>query len=476
MFYVLKTPECLLLIWTLLLLLYEAGRDEKRASWMGPYAMVGVLVVLISTWVFPLTDGAYWGGLYEIDGLALFFKRFFLLATFAVLWMGIPYEKQLPESRGEFFIMPLFSTIGMMLLASATDFMLIFIALELVTISFYILVAYNRKSEACLEAGVKYLIIGALSTCFLVYGIAFLFGGVGSTALSAIGPYVRTSGVTPVLLFAILLITVALGFKVAAVPFHIWVPDVYQGAPTPVTAFLAISSKAAGFVVLLKVFAVNGFGVEVPALKDHLGTLFGFLAGLTVLMGSLAAIPQRNIKRLMGYSGIGHAGFLLMGLSAVSDRGTAAVLVYLVIYAMAAVLAFFIICHISEELGGDNLHQYAGLSKRSPLLAFGLLVAMVSMAGVPPLAGFVAKFGVLGAVWESSVKSGSYLLFGIGLFGAVAGLYYYLGVVRQMYWGEAVPGAKKIEMSLAGQGLVWVLVSALIVLGLYQVPLQHLGF
>ncbi|MEM9444163.1 MAG: NADH-quinone oxidoreductase subunit N [Verrucomicrobiota bacterium] len=473
-----RYPEVSLLLLALLLLIMESfSSDEKKSSFIGPVAMIGLLGVLILSFVFPLSEGVHWEGLYAVDHLAIFFKRFFLVATLLVLWMSLPYERRLSFSQGEFFIMPLFPTIGMLLLSSAQDFTLIFVALELVTISFYVLVAFQRNEGASLEAGVKYLIIGALSTAFLVYGIAFLFGTVGSTRLVEISVYLVDHEVTAALLLAAIGIVVGLGFKIAAVPFHIWAPDVYQGAPTPVTAFLAISSKAAGFLVLLRLFAFDGFGVSMMDKYSH--AIFGLLAGFTVLLGNLAALPQRNIKRLMGYSSIGHAGFLLFGLAAVSDRGNQATLLYLILYAIAAVLAFFIICHLSEQLGGDDLSKYSGLSRRAPLSAFGLLVAFISMAGVPPLAGFVGKFSVLAAVWETDVANQtvgqeSYLLLSCGLIAAVIGLYYYLGIVRQMYWSEPLGDAPKVELPLAGQVLVIVLSIGLIVLGINQQPIMDI--
>ncbi|MDD5262377.1 MAG: NADH-quinone oxidoreductase subunit N [Methylacidiphilales bacterium] len=462
-------PEFQLLLWAVLLLIFEAYRPQTSAKVIARLAIFGAALVFAGLFCPKLNlDAGYsWEGLYKLDSLAVFFKGFFLLTLIVVLWMSGEFVEELPLARNEFLILPLFPTVGMMLLASAVDFMTVFVAIELVTISFYILVAYQRNNAASLEAGAKYLVIGALSTGFLVYGIAFLYGSVGSTAFSDILGALAVSGksINPGLLFAMVLIVTGLAFKVSAVPFHVWAPDVYQGAPTPVTAFLAVGSKAAGFAVLLRILDLDGFSHA--ALVPYSSSLLVVLAGATVVLGNFAALPQRNIKRLLAYSSIGHAGFMLMALSCHTVRGVEAVLIYLVIYMLAALLAFFVITLVSRQVGGDELSNYSGLSQRSPLAAFALLVAFVSMAGIPPLAGFLGKLAVFAAVWETR----RYFLLALGIISAAAGLYYYLGVVRSMYWNEPTREAPAVELSFSSQILVWFLTLALIILGFSQIPL-----
>ena len=462
-------PELQLLLWAVALLVFEACRPRTPARVIGRLAILGTAVVFAGMFcpAYHCGSGSQWCGLYQVDSMALFFKGFFLLTLIVVLWMAVESIEELPIARAEFLILPLFTTVGMLLLASAVDFMTVFVAIELVTISFYVLVAYQRDSAASLEAGAKYLIIGALSTGFLVYGIAFLYGSVGSTAFKDILIALTTQGtVTPALLFAMVLIVVGLAFKVSAVPFHVWAPDVYQGAPTPVTAFLAVGSKAAGIAVLLRILDLDAFSHNL--LVPYTTSLLAVLAGGTVVLGNFAALPQRNIKRLLAYSSIGHAGYMLMAMSSHSVRGFEAVLIYLVLYMVAALLAFFVITVISRQVGGDELPHYAGLSRRSPLAALALLVAFVSMAGIPPLAGFLGKLAVFAAVWQAH----QYLLLGLGVISAVAGLYYYLGVVRTMYWNEPNRDAtSEVVLSFSSQVLVWFLTLALIILGFYQSPL-----
>jgi NADH-quinone oxidoreductase subunit N len=312
----------------LIMLMAEAfaGPGHKRA--IARTGILGLLAVLAASfWVDPaaLNAAAPYAKFYRADTLAMFLKQFALLSTVIVLVMSLEYaptvEASLPSERrgaglGEFFTLPVFACAGLMWMASAVDFVMIFVSLELVTISFYILVSYRRRDRGSLEAGTKYLVLGALSTGFLVYGITWIYGVTGQTNLSAIAAALPglNGAVVPALLFGLGLVLVALGFKVAAAPFQFWVPDVYQGAPTPVTAFLSVASKAAGFIVLLRV--VETF-VAVPQLEAKIVPLLAVLAGATMVFGNLAAIPQSNLKRLLAYSSIGHAGYLLLGVASI---------------------------------------------------------------------------------------------------------------------------------------------------------------
>ncbi|MDR0533710.1 MAG: NADH-quinone oxidoreductase subunit N [Verrucomicrobiales bacterium] len=460
-------PEFQLLVWALVLFVFDAYRPQTKPRTLAWLGILGAALVLGATFVEPLTMGVgqYFHGLYSVDGLSIFFKQFFLVTLIVVLWMSAEFVEVLPLARNEFLLLPMLTTVGMLLLASAVDFTTMFVALELVTISFYVLVAYQRNRSASLEAGVKYLIIGALSTGFLVYGIAFLYGNAGSTSFATILETLSTNPLNLSILFAMALILVGLCFKISAVPFHIWAPDVYQGAPTPVTAFLAVGSKAAGFVVLLRLVFFSCFGN--PVVAPYVSSLLAVLAGVTVILGTFAALPQRNLKRLLGYSSIGHAGFILMALSCLSPRGVNAVLIYLISYLLAGLLAFFLITVVSKQVEGEELVNFSGLSKRSPLAAFGLTVAFVSMAGIPPLLGFAGKLGVLAAAWEAQ----RYVLVGIGVIAAAVGLYYYLSIVRYMYWNEAADGTAAVKLSCSAKWLVWLLVAGVIVFGIYQMPI-----
>ncbi len=343
-----------------------------------------------------------------------------------------------------------------MYMASAIDFVMIFVSLELVTISFYVLVTFTRRNPLTLEAGVKYLVLSALSTGFLVYGITWIFGATGETNLNQIGAVFATGRFeTGAALLGMSLVIVALGFKIAAVPFQLWVPDVYQGAPTPVTAFLSVGSKAAGFVVLLRV-------LQPFMMWPKVNKLIAGIALLTLLSGNLAARPQTNLKRLLGYSSIAHAGYLLIGVTCLDGR---AVAFYLVSYLLMTMLSFFVLSAVAEETGGE-MSDFAGLAQRSPFLSFAMLIAMASLAGIPFTAGFMGKF----FIFFAAVDQHRIALVVVGAFTVACGFYYYLKVVRAMYWQDP-ESTVPIVVSGLSRVTIGALMVAIIVFGVYPQPI-----
>jgi NADH-quinone oxidoreductase subunit N len=345
-----------------------------------------------------------------------------------------------------------------MYMASAIDFIFIFVSLELVTISFYVLVSFTRRNPATLEAGVKYLVLSALSTAFLVYGITWIFGATGQTNLQRITEALANPDIDRgAALFGMVLVLVALGFKIAAVPFQIWVPDVYQGAPTPVTAYLSVGSKAAGFVVLLRVLR--------PFLMlPQMERLLVLIAILTLIYGNLAALPQGNLKRLLAYSSIAHAGYLLIGV-ACFDGG--AVIFYLAAYLLMTLLSFAVLVIVAQQTG-DRISDFDGLAKRSPFLAFAMLIAMVSLAGVPFTAGFLGKF----FIFYAAVAQRQVALVVVGVITVACGFYYYLKVVRAMYW-QSTAKMDKIPVSVLSRLAMSALIFAIVWLGIYPQPILH---
>ncbi len=425
----------------------------------------------------PLWPASY--GFYVTDPLGIFFKQFALVCTILTLVLSVEYapvvERFIPGSKpgaglGEFFILPVFTCAGLMWMATAADFVMIFCALELVTISFYIQVAYMRKNQASLEAGTKYLILGALSTGFLVYGITWIFGMTGQTALGGISMvlgFVPEASQTA-LLFGIGLVLVALGFKVAAAPFQFWVPDVYQGAPTPVTAFLSVGSKAAGFVVLMRV--IEPF-LAVPQIEEKLVLALQFLAGLTLFYGNLAAMPQTNLKRLLGYSSIAHAGYLLMGVASIgAPFAGKAVVFYLAGYLLMTFLAFLVLIPVAKAAGGDDISHFNGLGRRAPGLALAMLVAMLSLVGLPFTVGFLGKF----FIFEAAMQQQHFVLVAIGLGSVACGFYYYLKVVRAMYWQPAPEEAAPVLVSPLTRFIAALLVTLTIAIGIFPKPILQL--
>jgi len=462
----------------LLLLLLEAFDDEREKSFLGWIAIGGIgLVFVLSFFVDPQI---YLGvnQFFKSDSLAIFYKRLALGTTLLVLIMALEFRpilsRYIPAAGknaglGEFFALPVFTCLGLMWMASAADFVMIFVSLELVTISFYVLISYMRRSAASLEAGVKYLILAALSTGFFVYGITWIFGVTHQTNLYYIG--VSLKDLAPAnetaLLFGMALVLVGLGFKIASAPFQMWVPDVYQGAPTPITAFLSVGSKAAGFVVLYRVLEVF---LNVPATAGKLALVLTGLAFLTLIIGNLAAMPQTNFKRLLAYSSIAHAGYLLVALASWKSGNTPITLsYYLAGYFLMTILAFLITIVVNKATGGDDIAHFNGLGQRAPFLAFGMTVAMLSLAGMPFTAGFLGKF----LVFSDAVESGQWLLVGTGVLTVAAGFYYYLKVVRAMYWNVAKNTAA-IPASALTKATVGVLVGLILLVGVYPQPVLNM--
>lgn len=477
--------EASVVVLGLVLLMAEAfaPRVEKRTfAWLG---VAGLLLVLVASFFVDTANAspAPWQRFYAVDAAALFFKRFALLTTIIVLIMAVEYVPILQkyisgtaEGGGvaEFFCLPIFTCAGLMWMASAIDLTMIFVSLELVTISFYILVTFTRRKGDSLEAGVKYLILGALSTGFLVYGITWTYGLTGHTSLAKIGPALAAlKDQDTAIFFAFLLIMVALGFKIAAVPFQLWVPDVYQGAPTPITAFLSVGSKAAGFIVLLRILDVF---LSVPALVGRIGQILVIFAAATLIYGNLAAIPQTNFKRLLAYSSIAHAGYLLITVASVLPQaGTVSPLIpagetiafYLAGYLLMTLLSFTVLVVVANFTPGDDIAHFNGLHQRSPFLAAALLIAMASLAGVPFTVGFTGKFLVFGG----AVAARSWLLVILGVVSVGAGFYYYFKVVRAMYFQPPAPGQDS-PVFLGGptKFVICALAALILALGVYPQP------
>ena len=449
---------------------FKPSPDKRRLGYVLA-AVVGLLLLYSFTWGVQVQDQTFFHGMYRFDAFALFFKRLFLLVLMFVLVMAAEFSPRIESGVAEFYALILLCGTGMLLTASVNDFILLFVSLELVTISFYVLVSYLRRQLPSLEAGTKYLVLGALSSGFNVYGIAYIFGTMGTTNFDKLSAQLSTLHAPPsaAFTFGLLLVLTGLGFKISSFPFQIWTPDVYQGAPTPVTAFLAVGSKTAGFALLLRVL----FAGLLPVQSVWVNLLI-VLASASLLYGNLGAIPQRNIKRLLGYSSIGHAGYMLMGVAAVNSIGAGAVLFYLGQYAFTNLCAFLAIVAVSNVTGSNEISSFSGLGKRSPILGAALFIAMLSLAGIPPLSGFFGKFYLFMAVITRAATDWHYyVLAGIGAVAVVISLYFYLGVAKAIYMQEPedpanagpIPVSKPLRIAL------YVCMAAIIGLGIFQRPL-----
>ncbi len=437
----------------------------KRGLRLADLSMAGIAGLFILNLCSWGHFGVALRGSFVQDGLSFYFKNIFLLAAFFVLFMSRSYQEKLKRGHEEFSLLAIFSLIGMVFLVSANDFLIFFVALETLTISMVVMTAYLRDKSSSIEAGVKYLLLGALSTAFFLFGLSFVYGATGHTSYPAIQASLANFSSTPLYFkFGMLLIIAALGFKIAAVPFQLWTPDIYEGAPTPVTAYLAIGSKAAGFAALVRLFSTVFF-----PLQQELVLFFAVLAALTIIYGNLGAIPQTNIKRLLGYSSIGHAGYLLIGLAAFQNSGNEALIYYLLSYLFSTAGIFLVLAALSRYLKSDEISELSGLSQKSPILAAGMMLSLLSLAGVPPLAGFFAKFYLL---W-SGVKQGLLWLVLIGVLNVITSLYYYLKIVKVMYLEKPLNDTV-YSISASEKAMQYLAIVSIFVMGIFQGPFVKL--
>ncbi|HXR47806.1 MAG TPA: NADH-quinone oxidoreductase subunit N [Candidatus Limnocylindrales bacterium] len=468
----LMSLELWVIVLGIVLMLADVFIAPERRRFLA-YLAIATLGTLLITNLGDTTTGTAFKGAFVEDTLAIFFKRFFLIAAMLVLFMSVEFSDRIAGGISEYYSLIAFALSGMLFAASANDFAMLFVSIELITITFYVLTSFQRGRLVSLEAGVKYLILGALSSAFLVFGIALVWGTTGTLNFTELASVAAQFETNKIFLLGVLFVLVGLGFKIAAFPFQIWVPDVYQGAPTPTTAFLAVGSKAAGFVLLLRVLFT-----ALPDVAKHWADLLIVISGITILYGNLCALPQRNLKRLLGYSSISHAGYLLLGVAALSLTGQAALLYYLAGYLFTVVAAFLVICVVMRHLDSEDISGLAGLHQRSPLLATTMTLAMVSLAGIPPMAGFFGKFLLLKAVIQQGAinhNHGYYCLAFTALVGVVISLYYYFGVIRAIYWSKNAPDLSPIPLSGSVKFAACVCIAGMFWIGLFPSVVLNLA-
>ena len=402
------------------------------------------------------------GTIYRLDSWTMIFRSFFLLAGLGVSLLTLQWVEHQRENVGEYLSLLVLAILAMVLCAGVADFAMLFVALEFLTITSYVLVSIQPHNPLSLEAGIKYLIVGATASAMMVYGITLIFGMSGSLQFEAIDAHLRAGNAdSPMIKFGLLLVLAGLGFKIAAFPFHWWVPDVYQGAPLPTVALLSTGSKAAGFVLIIRVLH--------DACQPMAGfwqPILGILAAATILYGNLAALTQNNLKRLLGYSGISHAGYMMLGLAAGTIFGQQALIFYLYAYLFGTLLVVSAMTLWETPSSQHEISEYAGLRDKSPWLAASLMVGLVSLAGIPPLIGFFGKFLLLIAILEQQL----YWLAAIALVGIGASLYYYLRVVRAVYFARGDIGPHPVP-ALHQKVILAALIGLTVFFGLYQEPL-----
>jgi NADH-quinone oxidoreductase subunit N len=419
-------PEILLLALAGLVLLFDMFTKRSRSGILGGLSTVGLITILVVALLFsqPTSGGnLILGGMLRHDWPAFTFKvvLLFAAAISALLSTGLGDV----SDRGEYYALLIVATLGMNLMAASADLMMLFLAIETTSIPLYVLAGFVKGDDKSAESGIKYFLFGAMTSAVMLYGFSLLYGFTGETNLYSLAVAMRAGSVTPWLIAAMaVLVLVGFAFKISAVPFHFWSPDVYEGAPTPITAFISTASKAAGFAVLVR-FMLAVF----PAIELQWTWILAVMATITMTIGNLLAIPQKNIKRLLAYSSVAHAGYAMIGLVTLSTFGAASIVFYLAAYVVTNLAAFAVVILFARTAGSEEIEDYAGLSRRSPALGLALLVALLSLGGMPPLAGFVAKVYVFAA----AVESGWIWLAFVGVLNAIIGLYYYLTVLKVVY-------------------------------------------
>ncbi len=420
-------PEILLALGALVLLMIGVFAGERSTSLITGLS-IALIVVAGFVLVFLPTEGHTFSGAFVIDPFARFMKVLALIGSGVAIVMSIGYARAHKFERFEYPVLIVIATLGMMMMISADDLIAVYLGLELQSLSLYVIAAINRDSVRSTEAGLKYFVLGALSSGMLLYGASLVYGFTGTTTFAGIASALEGGTASLGLVFGLVFLIAGLAFKVSAVPFHMWTPDVYEGAPTPVTAFFAAAPKVAAMALFVRV-VVSPFAPITPDWQQ----ILSFLAIASMVLGAFAAIGQRNIKRLMAYSSIGHMGYALVGLAAGTQAGVQGVIIYIAIYLAMTLGAFACILSMRRREGMVyEINDLAGLSKTHPLMAFMLAVIMFSLAGIPPLAGFFAKF----YVFLAAIESGLYVLAVIGVIASVVGAYYYLRIVKIMYFDE----------------------------------------
>jgi NADH-quinone oxidoreductase subunit N len=418
-------PEILILTIGLLVLVVEPFWKEEQRRNVGWLTAIGLLAAMVISLLFarPGEPISTLGGMVRFDWLGFFFKMLFMFAGAATALLLMDNEKV--GHRGEAYLLLLASLLGMNLMASSADLVMLYLAIETTSIPLYVLAGFMLADDKSTEAGFKYLLFGALTSTVMLYGFSLVFGFTGTTNLYQLADMLKAGNLQLVTAFGVLaLILVGIGFKVSIVPLHFWAPDVYEGSPTPVAGFLSTASKAAGFAVLTRLFIV-----AFPDLASSWTAVLAVLAAVTMTVGNLLALPQTNIKRLLAFSSVAHAGYVLIGVIALTQLGVASVVFYLAAYILTNLLAFGIVMAFSRVTGLEEITDYAGMSRRNPGLALMMLAAFLSLAGMPPFGGFVAKV----VVFAAGVQAGYVWLVVIGIINSVIGVYYYLNVLKYVY-------------------------------------------
>jgi NADH-quinone oxidoreductase subunit N len=455
-------PELILLFWACAILLLDLLLRRQQKLAITAFSFVGVLLALFSCIPLAGTTLTTFSGMYVLDNFSLFFKVLFLLVTALTILISPRYLVIEDIPAGEYYSLILFSTIGMMIMAAGVDLLAIYIGLELMSLSIYALVGFVKRDPKSIEAAMKYFLMGSFASGILLYGLALLYGLTGSTQLDVMTTQIENIGTNPALILAIVMLVGGFGFKIAAVPFHMWAPDVYEGAPHSVVGFISVGSKAAAFAGLMRIF----LEALAPA-KAQWAPLLWAVSVLSMIIGTLVAIAQSNIKRMLAYSSVASAGYMLIGVITGTQIGLASVLVYAMAYVFMNVGAFALVvllCRRGER--GDTIAEFTGLARVSPVASASMVIFFLSLTGLPPTAGFVGKFYLFAA----AIQAGYIGLAVIGVLSSAISLYYYFSVVMQMYMQEA-PKERGISPTPGLGAALILMVAGTLVFGIFPGPL-----
>ena len=422
-------PEIIVLVLAMTVLVMDIFVPKERKWTLAWISVAGLAVAAAKTWAMRDMTLTTFSGMFVTDGYSTFFKLLFYTAAALAILMSVRYLKVEDAEKGEYYALMLFATSGMMIMASGADLITIYLGLELMALSVYILAGFLRRSTRSNEAALKYFLLGAFSSGILLYGIAIIFGVTGTTNLADIAAFIKTGQYSrPALILSMIFMAAGFGFKVAAVPFHMWTPDVYEGAPTSITAFMSVGPKAAGFAAFVRVFTI-----ALPGIQADWTIILCTLSILSMLIGNVVAIAQTNIKRMLAYSSIAHAGYALIGFVAGGRQGISSVMLYLFIYMFMNLGAFGVVIMLRKGgMMGERIEDFAGLARKNKLAALLMLIFMFSLAGIPPTAGFVGKF----YIFMAALNAGFLWLAIIGVLMSAVSAYFYLRVIMVMYMKE----------------------------------------
>ncbi len=475
--FLLLTPEFMVTGLAFLILTLDFFLREERKHLLGYATAAGLSLTLVATLIYQWNvEDSLYDGLVIVDGFSLLFKAMFLVMGVVVALSSVEYVRRNLSYAGEYYAILTFTIVGMMLMAASGELLTAYISLELLSFGLYVLVSFDRYNPKSNEGGAKYILLGAVSSALLLFGISQVFGLLGATRFDGISDALASAGsLSPGVVVGLALIIAGLGFKVAAVPFHMWAPDAYEAAPIPITGYLAVASKAAAFALILRLFTQAFMPVA-----DEWQMILVIMAALTMTLGNLVALAQTNLKRLLAYSSVGHAGYLLMGVAALASVGpegavgtqtthlaSNGLILHIIAYGVTNLAAFLAIAAFYNATGRDDIAGLAGAARRSPYLAMVMAASVLSLAGLPIFAGFVSKF----YLFNAAATQGLLWLAGLAIFTSLVSLYYYLRILRQMYIETPVDGGL-IRLPRLTAGLLGVLLAGMVVLGVYPAPVM----